>query len=85
MIRSETPAAGAVLKSYYKQLVGPLFMASDRLPKQYKTAQYSTIQNNINTNKNKAGVTALERSMQRIGGLNLVIERSTSHLAQQYS
>ncbi|KAH3715245.1 hypothetical protein DPMN_057951 [Dreissena polymorpha] len=36
----------------------------------YKTAQNSTIKNNINTYKNKAGVTALERSMQSIGGLN---------------
>ena len=49
------------------QLVGPLFKASDQLPKQYKTAQNSTKQNNINTYKNKAGVTALERSMQSIG------------------
>ena len=41
-IRSETPAAGAVFHYHYKQLVSPLFKASDQLPKQYETAQYVT-------------------------------------------
>ncbi|KAH3689253.1 hypothetical protein DPMN_190648 [Dreissena polymorpha] len=40
--RSETPADGVVLNYYYKQLVGTLFKASDRLPKQNTTGQYST-------------------------------------------
>ena len=48
--------------------VGPLFMASDQLPTFNDTQTNKDKHTHINLNKN--GVTALERSMQSIGGLN---------------
>jgi hypothetical protein len=55
-------------------------MAGDELPKQNGTKR-----NKIQKEYNKAGVTALERSMLTTGQVKQVNERSNSYVNQEYS